>query len=173
MSYTISPYDNRRMTWDAFMLVLVIYSCLTGAYDCAFNEDADVRRPSTMAIGASSDLSSVPVRSDGLCTRTKLISRGPSRRRFALALTGPCVFSSQPSTFSYVVDLCFYADILINFWTGFDNGALLAFLCARDTRACKGAPRGRDRRDASHIECGRCLTVRRRAQATRSSRTRN
>ena len=66
--YAVRPDNQYRLMWDFFILILVIYSSVTGPYGSAFAGDQTM------------------------------------------------------TWFSVFVDLCFWADMALSFWTGFDKG---------------------------------------------------
>jgi len=68
MMYSVRPDNKYRLSWDLYILVLVVYSSVQGPYSAAFMVKTDMR------------------------------------------------------LIDWMVDLSFYCDIVLNFWTGYDKG---------------------------------------------------
>lgn len=97
LDYTFKPNSRGRLLWDVFVLVLVFYSSVITPYETAFNPAHEIL-PASNEVGFNLT-SSVP---QPLSTTT----------------SPECVDTNWDG----FVDLCFWIDIVLTFWTGYDKG---------------------------------------------------
>ena len=96
IAFELSPYSNFHTVWDVFILVLVVYSSIMEPYNAAFDQ--------SFVVGAET------ATTDGKFHEHLLVDDFRQTE------------SPGMDWFAICVDLAFYIDIILNFFTGYDRG---------------------------------------------------
>jgi hypothetical protein len=106
MNFTIKPDSQGRICWDFFILLLVFYSSVVTPYNAAFeqhswSDENPAEAQVVMDPGANADCDN---------TQTCTIIHKPDDGDFVI------------QSLDLIVDIVFWVDIFLSFWTGFDRG---------------------------------------------------